>query len=155
MLVVRRHRVNHVNRARTYKHCLRQQWNSVLFFDESRFTIHRGGGSVRVYRRRNGPYTDYTDCCVLERDRFGGGGGGSVLVWTGIAHGFCTNIVVIEGNLNAQRYRDGILAAGRHAIPLFQNNSNIILLQHGNATSHTARDTVNFLRENNIVFIDD
>ena len=43
------------------------------------------------------------------------GGWGSVLAWTRIAHGFCTNLV-IEGNLNDQRYRDEILA--RYVIPV-------------------------------------
>ena len=33
--------------------------------------------------------------------------------------GFRTNLVVIEGNLNAQRYRDEVLA--RHLIPLCRN----------------------------------
>ena len=46
---------------------LRQQWNSVLFSDESMFTIHPGDGRVRVYRRRN----KHANCCVLEQDRFG------------------------------------------------------------------------------------
>ena len=50
-------------------------------------------------------------------------GGDSVLVWSGIAHGFSTNLVVIKGNLNAKRYRNEILA--RHVIPLFQSNANI------------------------------
>ena len=49
------------------------------------------------------------------------GGGGSVLVLAGIAHGFRTNLVVIEENLNAQRYRDEILV--KHVIRLFQNQS--------------------------------
>ena len=40
--------------------------------------------------------------CVLERDRFGGGG--SVMVWAAIAHGYCSPLV-IDGNLNGQRYR--------------------------------------------------
>ena len=70
----------------------------------------------------------------------------------GIAHSFRNNLVVIEGSLNAQRYRDEILA--RHVIPLFQNNANITLFQHDNATSHTAWDTVNFPRANNIALID-
>ena len=43
----------------------------------------------------------------------------------------------------------------RHVIPLFQNNADIILFQHDNATSHTARNTVNFLRAYNIAFIND
>ena len=119
-VLARRHRINYVNWARTHQFWLRQELNSVLFSDESRFTIHRGDGRFQVNRRRK---ECHADCCVLERDRFGGGG--SVLVWVGIVHGFCTNPVVIEGNLDAQRYRDGILA--RHVIPLFQSNANIIL----------------------------
>ena len=67
---------------------------------------------------------------------------------------FRTNLVVIEGNLNAQRYRDEILA--RHIIPLLKkNNANITLFQHDNATTHTPRDAVNYLRANNIAFIND
>ena len=79
-----------------------------------------------------------------------------VLSWSGraFAHGFRTNLVVIRGKfLNAQCYRDEILA--RHVIPLFQNNANITLFQYDNATSHTVRDSVDFLRANNIAFIND
>ena len=43
----------------------------------------------------------------------------------------------------------------RHVIPVFQNNANITLFQHDNATSHTTRDTVNFLRAINIAFMND
>ena len=83
----------------------------------------------------------------------GGGWGGSVMVWAAIIHGYRSPLVVIDGNLNVQRYRDDILA--HHVIPLFHNNSNISIFQHDNATCHTARDTVHFLRTNNIDFIDD
>jgi hypothetical protein len=37
----RRHRVNRFNGARTHQRWLRQQLKSVLFSDESRFSIHR------------------------------------------------------------------------------------------------------------------
>ena len=89
-----------------------------------------------MYRRRN---ERYPDCCVLERDRFGGGD--SVKVWTAIAHGFRSPLVNIDGNLNAERYLDDVLT--QHVI------------QHDNTTSRTARDTVNFLRTNTVDFIDD
>ena len=92
-----------------------------FFSDESRFSLQRGDDRVRVYRRRN---ERYADCCVLERDRFGGGG--SVMVWAAIAHGYRSPLVVIDVNLNAQRYRDDILA--RHVIPLFHNNANISII---------------------------
>ena len=119
-----------------------------FFSDESRFSLQRGDGRVSVYRRRN---ERYADCCVLERDRFGGMG--SVMVWAAIAHGYRSPLVVIDGNLNAQRYRNDILA--HHVIPLFHNTANISIFQHDNVSSHTARDTVDFLRTNNIDFIDE
>ena len=88
-----------------------------------------------MYRRINERYADW---CVLERDRFGCGG--SDMVRAAIAHGYRSPLVVIDGSLNTQRYGDGI--------PLLHNNANISIFQHDNTTSHTARDTVNFLRTN-------
>ena len=75
------------------------------------------------------------------------------MVWPAIAHGYRSSLVVTDGNLNAQRYGDGILA--HHVIPLFHINANILIFQYDNVNSHTARDTVHFLRTNNIDFIDD
>ena len=103
---------------------------------------------MRVYRRRN---QRNADCCVLERDRFGGRV--SIMVWAAISHGYCSPLVIIDGNLNAQWCCDDILS--HHVIPLFHNNAIILIFQHDNATSHTARDTLNVLRTNNIDFIDD
>ena len=92
-----------------------------FFLDESRFSLQRGDGRVRVYCRRN---KCHADCCIIKLDRFGGGGS-------------CSPLVVIDGNLNAQRHRYVILA--HHVIPLFHNNANISIFQHDNATSHIAR----------------
>ena len=39
---------------------------------------------------------------VSQRDRFGGGG--SVMVRAGIGYGYRTQLVFIDGNLNAQKY---------------------------------------------------
>ena len=44
----RRHCINHVNWARTHQRWLIQQWNSILFSEESRFIIHLGDGTVRI-----------------------------------------------------------------------------------------------------------
>ena len=88
---------------------------------------------------------------TLERDRFGGGC--SAMVWAAIAHGYRSPLVVIDGNLNAQRYRDDILA--HHVISLFDNNAKISIFQHDKTTSQTTRDAVKCFRTNNIDFIDD
>ena len=75
-----------------------------MFLDESRFNLSHSDGRARVYRRQN---ERYADCCVQERDRFGGG---SVMVWAGITSRRRTNLVFVDSTLTAARYRDNILA---------------------------------------------
>ena len=129
------HRRNRDQWARAHINWTRQRWRTILFTDESRFSLSRADGRVRLYRRRN---ERYADCCVLQRDRFGGGG--SIMVWGGIAYGYRTPLVVIEGNLNAQKYRDNILRP--HVVPLIQNHGVISTLQQDNARPHIARDNI-------------
>ena len=119
-----------------------------FFSDESRFALSNSDGRIRVYRRSN---ERCPDCCVLQRDRFGGGG--SVMVWAGISYRYRTQLVVIDGNLNAQKYRDRVLAP--HVVPLLQNHGVISVFQQDDARPHVARDNIQFLRNNNIDLIDD
>ena len=97
--LLQRHR-----RARAHVRWQAGQWNQVLFSDESRFTLERSDGRARVYRRSR---ERYTDACVKQIDRFRGG---SVMVCVGINNNRKTNLVIINRNLKAQRYRDEILA---------------------------------------------
>ena len=133
-----------------YRHInwTRQDWRTVLFSDDSRFALSNSDGRIRVYRRRG---ERYADCCILQRGRFGGGG--CVMVWAGIGYGYRTQLVVIDGNLNAQKYRDHVLAP--HVVPLLQNHNVISIFQQDNARPHIARDNIQFLPKNNINFIDD
>ena len=64
------------------------------------------------------------------------------MVWAAISQGYHSPLVVTDGNLKAQWYRDDILA--HRVIPLFHNKANISYFQHDNATSHIATDTANF-----------
>ena len=89
--------------------------------------------------------------CILQQDRFCGGG--SVMVWARIGYGYRTKVVVIAGNLNAQKYRDHVLAP--HIVPVLQNHDRISVFQQDNARPHIAHDNIQFLRNNNINFIDD
>ena len=62
-------------------HFRRADWDLILCSDECRFNLSYADGRERVYRRRG---ERFSDACVIERDRFGGG---SVLVWCGIMGG--------------------------------------------------------------------
>jgi len=121
-----------------------RQWRRVLFTDESRFTLYRSDGRRRVYRRRG---ERYADACVIENDRFGGG---SVMVWGGISHGFKSQLIVLDGTLNAARYRDEILRPV--VVPLVQRYN--LTFQQDNARPHVARICQNFLTAQNIQPLD-
>ena len=81
----------------------RQQWARVLLSDEFRFNRSHHDGRIRVFRRRR---ERFADNCLIEKDRFGGG---SVMVWGGIMGRRKTNLIVVQGNLNAQGYINQIL----------------------------------------------
>ena len=56
-----------------------------------------------MYRRRGERFTDQ---CVYESDRFGGGG---VMVWAGICHDGRTQLKIVQGTFYVVKYRDAIL----------------------------------------------
>ena len=56
------------------------------------------------------------DCYVVERDRYGGD---SLMVWCAIMGGQKTDLIVMQGNLNACRYIDDVL---RHYFITFLHN---------------------------------
>ena len=122
-------------------HWTRRQWHNVIFNDESRFSVSHADGRVRVYRRRN---EKHAQCCVRKRDRFGVG---SVMAWWGIMGNVKTDFVVVQGNLNAQRY---VNLLNNNLLPFMQNFGPGLTFQHDNARPHTALVTANFLAQNNV-----
>ena len=65
-------------------------WQHIIFSDESRFSPRFSNGRYRVYRRCGEPFTNQ---CVYEFDRFGGG---SVMVWEGICHDVRTRLKIVQ-----------------------------------------------------------
>uniref|UniRef100_A0A8C8GZ84 Inosine-5'-monophosphate dehydrogenase n=1 Tax=Oncorhynchus tshawytscha TaxID=74940 RepID=A0A8C8GZ84_ONCTS len=126
-VLTRLHRQQRRLWAQTHHRWTRQDWQKVLFTDESRFCLIRGDGQI-VYRRRNERY----EACTLEKNRFGGGG--SVMVWGGVSQHPRSELVVIAGNLNAVRYMEDILLP--HVVPLLQ--------AHPDMTLHMADYLINF-----------
>ena len=96
---------------------------------------------MRVFRRRG---ERFADNCLIERDRFGGVG---VMVWGGIMGRKKTNLIVVQGNLNAQGYINQILQP--EAVPFIQRHWPAILM-HDNARPHVARICRQFLNRNNV-----
>lgn len=137
-----RHRIARVNWSQQHAHWTQQRWNRVLFTDESRFNVSFGDGRTRVWRRTG---ERYTDACVSERDRFGGG---SCMVWGGIIGNQKTPLLVIRGNLTARRYIDEVL--NPIAIPFIARQGANVIFQQDNATAHSAALTTAFLNNQGI-----
>uniref|UniRef100_A0A8C7GGU9 Tc1-like transposase DDE domain-containing protein n=1 Tax=Oncorhynchus kisutch TaxID=8019 RepID=A0A8C7GGU9_ONCKI len=141
-VLTRHHWPQHRPWAQTHRRWTRQDWQKVIFTDESRLCLTRGDGRIRVYRRR---HERYTEACTLELDRFGWGR--SVMVWGGVSQHHWTELDVISGNLNAVHYREDILLP--HVVPFLQAHPDMTL-QHDNATSQTARSVCDYLQDRNV-----
>ena len=69
------------------------------------------------------------------------------MVWGGIRGSRTSNLVVINGTLNAQRYINQVLQP--EVPPFIQQNPNT-LFQQDNARPHVARQTLQYLNVNNV-----
>lgn len=128
--------------ARNHLRWNQAQWRNVLFSDESRFSLDFADRRRRVWRRRN---ERNADCCIAEHDRFGGG---SVMVWGGVSYDNRTGLVIVDNNLNANRYCNEILRP--QVLPFIQRHGQHVIFQQDNARAHTARQTTLFLQQNNV-----
>ena len=119
--------------ARAYRRWGLQTRQHILFSDVSRFSLRLCDGRYRVYRRRGERLTDQ---CVYEFDRFGGGSDGHI------------KFKIVQGTLNAVKYRDGIL--DHIVLPLLQQRNFDNVFQRDNSRCHVARVCRDFLNQNYI-----
>ena len=134
------HRRLRLQWTRTHQRWNMAQWRTVLFSYESRFSLDFADRCRRVWRRRN---ERYVRCCTAEHDRYGGG---SVMVWGAVSWNHKSDLVVIDGNLKAQRYVNEILRP--NVLPLVRRYN--LIFQQDNARPHTARISTDFINNQNI-----
>ena len=70
------------------------------------------------------------------------------MVWGGITGNRKTDLVVVQGNIDAQRYVAEVLNA--YALPCIRQHSPGVTLMQDNARPHVARFTTQFLQQNNV-----
>ncbi|CAH1956399.1 unnamed protein product [Acanthoscelides obtectus] len=121
-----------------------QEWNSIVFSDESRFCLdmHNGRTSVRRRRgeRRNPQF-------FVERHVHHTVG---VMVWGAIAYGSRSPLLFIRGNMNAQRYIHEVLEP--HLSPYLDTLADPTF-QQDNARPHVARVTIDFFQHNDVTLL--
>lgn len=142
LILTPRHRLQRERWARRHQRMTRAEWANVLFTDESRFNLYHNDGRMRVYRRRGERLNDE---CVFQRDQYGGG---SVMVWAGVSLHTKTDLVIVQGNLNAARYQQEILIPV--AIPHLRAGGRGMVFMQDGAPAHTARTTQTLLQQQNV-----
>ena len=70
------------------------------------------------------------------------------MVWGGIMGNRETDLVVVQSNINAQRYVADVLNV--HALPFIRQHSPGVTLMQDNARPHEASVTTQFLQQNNV-----
>ena len=136
-----RHRQNRLQWANQHRQwTVANDWRRVWFSDESFFLLQRHDRRRRVYC---GVHERYAQNCVDEAPPHGGGG---VLVWGTINFMGRSDLVQIEGRLNAQRYVGETLLP--HNLPLLAVPGSIF--QQDNTQLHVAQLTTQLLMNNNV-----
>ncbi|GFV82714.1 transposable element Tcb2 transposase [Trichonephila clavipes] len=135
-----RQRRNRLCWAREHVSWTQQQWASVLFTDEYRFTMESDSGRLLIWREQR---TRYHQSNTVERHSYRGGG---ILVWAGISLGGHTNLHVFHGGtVTGLRYRDEILDP--YVRPYAAAIGNDLILMDDNARPHRARIVEEYLED--------
>ena len=125
------HRRERLRWCREHRIWNQGRWGDIMFSDESRFCLRHVDGRRRVWRRRG---ERFADCCIQRKTPYGGG---SIMIWAGISQRGKTRLVIVDGNLNGQRYINEILDPV--AIPYIRNIAAQGILQDDNARPHRSR----------------
>ena len=75
-------------------------------------------------------------------------GGASVMVWARISFNHKSPLVVINGNITARRYINGVLDPVM--VPFLNTNPDITVFQQDNARPHTAHITRQYMQQENV-----
>lgn len=137
------HRQKRLDFARAHADWTWVDLSSVLWTDESRFTLFESDGRVYVRRRL---HEEYKNCCIVPTVKFGGGG---VTVWGAMSYRGTGLMKRIEGNLNSQGYID-ILE--NYAVPsahLLGYGDNYFYMDD-NAPCHRSKVVKDWMANNNL-----
>ncbi|CAH1992550.1 unnamed protein product [Acanthoscelides obtectus] len=121
-----------------------QEWNSIVFSDESRFYSGMHDGHARVRRRRGERRNPQF---FVERHVHHTVG---VMVWGATAYGSRSPLIFIRGNINAQRYIHVVLDP--HLLAYLDTLADPTF-QQDNARPHVARVTIDFFQHNDVTLL--
>lgn len=139
---------NHVKErlrfARFYKNYDIIYWKKIIFSDESKFNLHGADGNRRVWCMDG---TQLLQANVQGTKKFGGG---NIMVWGCITSKGVGKILRVSNKINSAEYCNTLLNGLVQTYYLENLRPSEYTFQQDNASCHTSRETLEWLRTNNI-----
>ncbi|GFV69775.1 transposable element Tcb1 transposase [Trichonephila clavipes] len=132
LLVTARHALQRRQWCRTHRQWTPQQWQQVIWSDESTFTLFQTTGRVYVWRT---PKEAFAPECIVPTVKHGGG---SLMVWGAISWRGLGPLVTLHGKVKAAHYVN-ILVYQVHPFVQTSFPGECPLYQDDNAPIHTAK----------------
>ncbi|GFY26184.1 transposable element Tc1 transposase [Trichonephila clavipes] len=131
-LVTARHALQRRQWCRTHRQWTPQQWQQVIWSDESTFTLFQTTGRVYVWRM---PEEAFAPECIVPTVKHGGG---SLMVWGAISWHGLGPLVTLHDKVKAAHY---VNILGDQVHPFVQTSfpGECPLYQDDNASIHTAK----------------
>lgn len=138
-LLRRQNKIKRLQWAKEHKNWTHEQWERVLWSDESKFEVF--GSKRRIFVRRS-KEERMLDPCVIPTVKHGGG---SVMVWGCFGGQATGDLVKIEGILKKQGYKkiikENVVRSGQRLI------GRKFIFQHDNDPKHSSKLCKEYLKE--------
>jgi transposase len=134
--------------ARKHKNWTVEQWQNVIFSDETKVNMYRSDGNFFI-RRRSGEAL--LPCCTQKTVKFGT----SVMIWGCMNANTVGRLHIITGTVNANVYVNEILV--KKLLPsaeMMYGKRGEYIFQQDNAPCHTAGSVKKWFRENKVNVLD-
>ncbi|GFX24140.1 transposable element Tcb1 transposase [Trichonephila clavipes] len=142
-LVTARHALQRRQWCRTHRQWTPQQWQQVIWLDESTFTLFQTTGRVYVWRT---PKEAFSPECIVPTVKHGGG---SLMVWGAISWCGLGTLVTLHGKVKAAHY---VNILGDQVHPFVQTSfpGESPLYQDDNVPIHTAKIVQEWFAEHEV-----
>lgn len=144
----KKHREQRLKFAKKYKNWSVEDWNKVIWSDESKFMIFGSDGRQYCWKKPDEPIRDQH---VKPTVKFGGG---HIMVWGCFSSFGVGNLVRIYGSMNGELYRQILDDDLLGTIQWYELDKDGVIFQQDNDPKHTANLTKQWFDDNGIKLLD-
>lgn len=142
-MLTKKHKTVRLAWAKKYRNWTSQQWNSVIWSDESRFEVCTGDQRPKVLRRKNEAF--HKDC-LNRKVKFPA----SIMVWGCMSAKGVGSLCFVDGIVNLKILKDHLLPS----IEELQSNDKDYIFQQDGAPCHKSKKTMAWLKRKGLPLID-